>query len=116
MIFCISQLWCEYGEEEAGKEEQTNKTVKDFGSIVILTCMAVLFASSVVQPAFSCFTFGFSRTVSVYWTSPPDPVLDDVIKMMMIVVQMMMMIMMWMIMRMLMMMMRVMIMMKTMMM
>ena len=32
------------------KKEQTVKTVEDFGSIVILTCMAVLFASSVVQP------------------------------------------------------------------
>ena len=31
-------------------------TVKDFSSIVILTCMAVLFASSIVQPTFSCFT------------------------------------------------------------
>ena len=32
------------------KNLQTTKTVKDFGSIVIL------FSSSIVQPAFSCFT------------------------------------------------------------
>ena len=39
------------------KKLQTNKTVNKFGSIVILTCMAVLFASSIIQPAFSYFTF-----------------------------------------------------------
>ena len=45
------------------KKLQTDKTVQKFGSIVLLTCMAVLFASSIIQPAFSYFTFGFSRTV-----------------------------------------------------
>ena len=38
------------------KKLKTAKTVKDFGSIVILTCMAVLFTSSIIQSAFSCFT------------------------------------------------------------
>ena len=45
------------------KKAQTDKTVKNFGSIVILTCMAVLFACSIIQPAISCFTFGFSSTI-----------------------------------------------------
>ena len=45
------------------KKLQTAKTVSNFGSNVILTCLATLFAPSIVQPAFSCFTFGFSRTV-----------------------------------------------------
>ena len=45
------------------KKLQTDKTVKNFGTIVILTCMAVLFASFIIQPAFCGFTFGFRRTV-----------------------------------------------------
>ena len=45
------------------KKLQTAKTVMDFGSSVILNCMAFLFASSIVQPAISCFNFGFNRTV-----------------------------------------------------
>ena len=48
------------------KKLTTAKTVTNFGFIVILTCMAVLFASSIVKPAFSCFTFEFSRTVSSF--------------------------------------------------
>ena len=48
------------------KKLQTDKTVKKIGSIVILTCMAVLFASSIIQPAFSCFTFGISRTAGSF--------------------------------------------------
>ena len=39
------------------KKLTTAKIVMNFGSIVILTYMAVLFASSIVQRAFSCFTF-----------------------------------------------------------
>ena len=39
------------------------QTIEDFDSSVIVTCMAVLFASSTVQLAASCFTSGFSRTV-----------------------------------------------------
>ena len=35
------------------KKLTTGKTVTNFGSIVILTCMAVLFAFSIVQLAFS---------------------------------------------------------------
>ena len=42
---------------ELEKKLTTAKTVTKFGSIVILTYMTVLFASSIVQPAFSCFTF-----------------------------------------------------------
>ena len=45
------------------KKLQTDKIVKKFGFIVLLACMTVLFASSIIQPAFSCFTFEFSRTV-----------------------------------------------------
>ena len=40
------------------------QTVKDFCSSVIVTYMAVLYASSTVQLASSCFTSGFCRTVS----------------------------------------------------
>ena len=45
------------------RKVQTVKTIKDFNSSVIRNCMAVLFASSTVQLASSCFTSGFSRTV-----------------------------------------------------
>ena len=45
------------------RKVQTVKTIKDFNSSVIRTCMAVLFASSTVQLASSCFTSGLSRTV-----------------------------------------------------
>ena len=45
------------------RKVQTIKTIEDFDSSVIVTCMAVLFASSTVQLAASCFTSGFSRTV-----------------------------------------------------
>ena len=45
------------------RKVQTIKTIKDFDSSVIVTCMAVLFASSTVQLAASCFTSGFSTTV-----------------------------------------------------
>ena len=39
------------------------KTIKDLDSSVIVTCMAVLFASYNVQLTSSCFTSGFSMTV-----------------------------------------------------
>ena len=45
------------------RKVQTVKTIKDFDSSVSRTCMAVLFASSNVQLAASCFASGFSRTV-----------------------------------------------------
>ena len=45
------------------RKVQTVKTIEDFNSSVIRNCMAVLFASSTVQLASSCFTSGFSRTV-----------------------------------------------------
>ena len=52
------------------RKVQTIKTIEDFGSCVIRTCMAIFFASSTVQLAASCFSSGFSRTGS-------HPILDS---------------------------------------
>ena len=54
-----------------------SKSVKDFGSSVLLTCMAALFCST-VRPAFSSFTAGFSRTVNgLIITLPAPPILTQ---------------------------------------
>ena len=55
------------------KKLQTAKTVMDFGSSVILNCMAFLFASSIVQPAFSCFNSltGLSVASPSFFLPPP---------------------------------------------
>ena len=47
--------------------------MKVYGSIVILTCTAALFASSIAQLAFSCFTFWYSRTVGCFLPPPIPP-------------------------------------------
>ena len=56
----------------ASDSQLMSKTVKDFGSSIMLTCMAALYAST-VRPAFSCLTSGFSRTVNGFIITLPAP-------------------------------------------
>ena len=50
-------------KKKLARKVQIVKTIRDLDSSVIVTCMAVLFASYNVQLASSCFTSVFSTTV-----------------------------------------------------
>ena len=71
-ICCISQLWSEHGKEEAVKEAEDRQDCQGLR----LHCHPDLHGCPLcflhLQLAFSCFTFGLSRTVGGFTIIFPD--------------------------------------------